>query len=339
MLLACSPQLGGGGRWRGAGVVPGLLLGQAGLAEHAVGSLGLGERVRYVRGAGGGGERSAAFGQAGFGGGQVVPVRQGVGAPPLPVGEAPGLALPVEHPVEVLPVGGDLALAGGGFGGRGPGQLVRPPGVRQGLGVGRLLAWDRDASGLGDPGQEPGNGDLGVPDLVRRGLAAAGEPLLDGVEPVGSEQPLQQLGPVAGVGVQEPGELPLGQQHDLEELVRGHPHQVGDLGVRLPSAGGDGLPGRAGELLEQDLRLLGGGAGAAELGALLLGLAGDPHQAAADGGLEPDLGRRARSRVIRAQPPGLAALAGDPAVQREPDGVEQGGLARARLAVQQEQPG
>ena len=42
--------------------------------------------------------------------------------------------------------------------------------------------------------------------------------------------------------------------------------------------------------------------------------------------------------MIRAQPPGLAALAGNPAVQGEPDGVQQRGLARARLAVQQEQP-
>ena len=75
------------------------------------------------------------------------------------------------------------------------------------------------------------------------------------------------------------------------------------------------------------------------LAAFLFRLAGDPHPAAAERRLELDLGRGARRGVIRAQPPGLAALAGDPAVQGEPDGVEQRGLARARLAVQQEQPG
>ena len=124
MLLARGPQLGGGRRWRRVGLVaglgPGLLLGRAGLGEHAAGSFGLGERVRHVRGAGGGGELSAAFGHAGFGRGQVVPGLQRVGAPPLPVGEASGLALPVKRPVEVLPVGGDLALAGGGFARRRP---------------------------------------------------------------------------------------------------------------------------------------------------------------------------------------------------------------------------
>src|SRR5581483_7330105 len=101
--------------------------------------------------------------------------------------------------------------------------------------------------------------------------------------------------------------------------------------------GGDGPPGPVGELLEQDLRLLGGGAGAAALGPLLLRLAGDAHPAPAEGHLEAYLGRRAGRGVIRAEPARLAPLAGDPAVEGEPDRVEQRGLARAGLAVQQEQ--
>jgi hypothetical protein len=41
--------------------------------------------------------------------------------------------------------------------------------------------------------------------------------------------------------------------------------------------------------------------------------------------------------VVGAQPPGGAALPRDPAVEGEGDRVEQRGLARAGLAVQQEQ--
>ena len=113
--------------------------------------------------------------------------------------------------------------------------------------------------------------------------------------------------------------------------------KAGATVIGLARAGGDGAPRAAVGLLEQELGLLGGGPAAPPLGALLLGLAGDAHPAAAHGRLELDLGRRAGRRVIRAQPPGLAALAGNPAVQGEPDRVQQRGLARAGLAVQQEQ--
>jgi len=49
------------------------------------------------------------------------------------------------------------------------------------------------------------------------------------------EQLLQQLGPVNGVGVQELRELSLRQQHDLEELVGRHPHQVLDFVIGSPA--------------------------------------------------------------------------------------------------------
>jgi hypothetical protein len=106
----------------------------------------------------------------------------------------------------------------------------------------------------------------------------------------------------------------------------------------MPIRSAISAPGSAGLLLEQHSGLLGGGTGAAELGPLLFRLAGDPHPPATERRLELDLGRGAGAGVIRPQPPGLAALAGDPAVQGEPDGVQQRGLARARLTVQQEQP-
>ena len=191
MLLADRPQLGRGSSGSSVGIAPGPLLGLAGRVEHAAGSFGLGEGVRHVRGADGGGELGAAFGQASFCRGQVVPGLQRAGAPPLPVGQTPGLTLPVKRPVELLPVGGDLALAGGGFADGDQSQLGGPLGVRQRLGrrgcVCCFVAWRRDAGGLGDPGQQPGDRDLGREDLVRRGLAATGEPLFHGVEPVGAE--------------------------------------------------------------------------------------------------------------------------------------------------------
>ena len=126
MLLGGRPQLGRGGAGSGVGVPPGLLLGGAGLGERGAGPFGLGERVGDVGGAGGGGELGAALAEPGFGRGQVVPGPEGFGAAPLPVGEMPCLALPVERPVEVLAAGGDLAPAGFRGRGRGLGELRGP---------------------------------------------------------------------------------------------------------------------------------------------------------------------------------------------------------------------
>ena len=43
------------------------------------------------------------------------------------------------------------------------------------------------------------------------------------------------------LGLEEPGELALGQDHAGRELVRGQPEQGGDLGVELPGGAGHHL--------------------------------------------------------------------------------------------------
>ena len=74
------------------------------------------------------------------------------------------------------------------------------------------------------------------------------------------------------------------------------------------------------------------------LRAVLLRLAGDPQLPAADGRLELDLGGQPGGGVVGAEPLGAAPLPRHPAVEGERDRVEQRRLARAGLAVQQEQP-
>ena len=74
------------------------------------------------------------------------------------------------------------------------------------------------------------------------------------------------------------------------------------------------------------------------LGPLVLRIAGDGEADGADGGLEGDFGAGVWVGQIATQPLGVVADAGDAPEQRERHGIQQGGLARARLAVQQEQP-
>ena len=138
--------------------------------------------------------------------------------------------------------------------------------------------------------------------------------------------------------MEELGELALRKEDDLEELLGGHAHEIPDLLVGLDDAGGLVLPVAGGGLLvETDGRLLLGEADSRLLRTVLLRLAGDPQAAAADGGLKLHLGRQAGGSMVGAEPLGGAPLPRHPAVEGERDRVEQRRLARAGLAVQQEQ--
>ena len=133
---------------------------------------------------------------------------------------------------------------------------------------------------------------------------------------------------------------PCGQQDDLEELLGGHAHQVRDLAVGLADPGGLDRPVAVAVPLRQADRGLAPWwcRRARLLRAVLLRPAGDAQAAAADRRLELHLGRGARRRAWSERSRlARAALPGHPAVEGERDRVEQRGLARAGLAVQQEQ--
>ena len=349
----------GPGRLSGLGT--GLFLGRTGLGQRRRGTSGLGERGDDLDGPDGRAEFLAQRIERGGSLGELIASAQRLGPAALAAGQAVRVLPGGLRLVEFGAVGADLPRTGGRLGGRGRGELFGPgrigqviaraggsergvracvrAGVRAGVrGLPRRGRICRGRNGdLGDAGDQFGDALPGLLDAARGGPAPLGQPRFDGAEPVGAEQLLQQLSPVVGVGVQEVGELALRQQHDLPELQGGHAHEISDLVVRLTRPGGNGPPGGAVGLFQDDLGVLGGSAAAPALGAFLLGAAGDTHPAAAERGLELDLGRHVGRGVVRAQPPGLAALARDLTVEGEPEGVEQGGLARAGLAVQQEQ--
>lgn len=107
--------------------------------------------------------------------------------------------------------------------------LGRPLRLRQ---LGRFIS----TADLRDTGDEPPNtvtgvfiGIFGLATLLR-------EPIFDPAESVSTEQPLQELGALAGVAVQESSELTLRQQDYLVELLGRHAQQVRQLGIHLADA-------------------------------------------------------------------------------------------------------
>ncbi len=283
----------------------------------------------------------------------VGPLRQ-------PCGPLPRLGEPALQPVEFAGVG-QVALGGvpGGLGGREAAVGDRQPFPGGGAGEGggfqhrvgqarlarrQLRQVHGAARGLLHPvgvGQQ-----RGVP-FAHPGLGAAapfGEVLLDLGEPPGVEEPAEQLAACLRVGAQEAGELALGQQHDLAELLAAHPEELRDLLADLLVGAAEVLPSTGLDvvLAQPGLRLVDGRADALLLGTLPGRLPGDLQPALRDGQFEAHLGAGTGGGVVTAQRHALAAAlpgAGDRAVQRVADGVEDGGLAGAGGAVQQEEPG
>lgn len=113
-----------------------------------------------------------------------------------------------------------------------------------------------------------GVGEQGRVTLAHPGLggaAAFGEPLLHIGEALGVEEPPEEPAPGLGVGAQEAGEVALGQQHHLAELLAAHAEQLLELGADLLVGAAEVLPGaRPGVVLAQPgLGLVDGGALAA----------------------------------------------------------------------------
>jgi hypothetical protein len=313
----------------GGGVLAGGLLPQVQGGFDGGGSAGL-----LQPGAGGVafGAYGGQFGGAADGGG--VPLLEGVQLP-YGVGLAPGSGV---RRLGLAQGGlGDAVLfAGGGAQDGGPledvlgefGVTGRPVRGRFGAFAGRLL----HAVGEVDQFLVAGA------DVLFGGAAAVAEPVLDGLEAAGVEEPPQQRGPLGGPGAQEARELALRQQHDLAELLLAHADEPQQLLADLLVGLGQRSPLAAGVLAQQRDGLVGGHAGAAFLGSQLLGAAGDLQPPPADSEVEDDLRGRVGVGVVAAQP-GERAGARHASVEREAHAVQDGGLAGAGRAVQQEDPG
>ena len=210
-----------------------------------------------------------------------------------------------------------------------------PLGVQVGI-LGRVLA-----GGLGHAREDLVHALPGCLQLRVCGLAPVVEPVLDAREAVGAEEAFEHRLALAAVCPQERRELALGQEHDLAELVARHPEQGVELAARLVGTRGQGDPLVAGglQLLNGARRRILGDALAAQLRPLLRRPPHDPQPPPAQRDLQLDLRAHARIGVVRAQASVARSRARHLPVEREADRVEQGGLARARVAVQQEEAG
>ncbi len=157
------------------------------------------------------------------------------------------------------------------------------------------------------------------------------------LEPVDSEQSLEQPFPGIVVGLQEIGEVALRQHDHLEELFGGHAQQPADLQTHVIVALGHNLPAGLGPPFEQRGRVHPHAAASAAFGSFPGSGAGDPVALTGQAELQPDPRFGPGIGMVRPQVPRAGAQARDGAVQGEPERVEQGGLPPAGLAAQQHQ--
>ena len=84
---------------------------------------------------------------------------------------------------------------------------------------------------LAEPGEVGAEGCLGLGDRRLCLAALGGEPLLDIREPADVEQPLEEVAPLLVARPEEGGELALGEEDDLGQLLQPHPeHVLDDVG-------------------------------------------------------------------------------------------------------------
>lgn len=244
-------------------------------------------------------------------GGQLLQLRLG-GVPGLPGGLALGLGgvqagLGVGHGLAPLALAlqGLLLLAEGGFAGIEGGEFVL-----QALALRVVEQFDALGAGAG---------------LLQRRLGFAGgleHPLGDQPVHLGAGEFLQQLGALVGAGFEEGGEPTLGQQHGLGEALEIEPGEAFGLFELVVDLVGEDLPvGDARQLhlgwLQPAVHLVAGPALAPE-GAVAHALHLELHLGQAVGGVP-------RHQLVGRG--GDAAHARCAVVERQADGVQQGGLA------------
>ena len=190
---------------------------------------------------------------------------------------------------------------------------------------------------------DPGLGQQVAPMVAQHGRppveldARPLEPLRERVEAARAEHPGEHLAAGLVVG-DDLAKGALREHHGLAELVGVAAEQVLDLSGHLAGPVGEHGDGHAGgvEALEPTLGGDGGGAGPRLLGPLLPRHSGDAEALAAR--LEVEDHRRRGVRVEVADELGAAAFDRLRVEQRVGDGVEQGALAAAGGAVDEEQP-
>ncbi len=215
--------------------------GAPGRAAAAAGPTRLGGQLE--RGGRGGGRRCSPLGggQAGPGSSKLGSSLVEFGQPPRDLG--PSLLAQMQVPGVAQGGSGLLPVPAALHGNRPSQHHALGQVVDQPTDPGRIGA----LGALGQPGGFDHAGRVGVDLLLQDGQPGVrvppkpGEPFLDVAEPAGVEQSLEQVFAIRGVGAQEPGEVALGQQHDLEELIGGHAEQIPD---RLADVVGAGQVGR-----------------------------------------------------------------------------------------------
>jgi hypothetical protein len=181
------------------------------------------------------------------------------------------------------------------------------------------------------------------PACLLRGRPALDQPGLRPLQQLGAEQSLQQRPLDLGPGGEEAGELALRQQHGLHELGVGQPDRPGDLVLDVAEVVRDQLTAvdrvRAGQPVQVHGHVCRSGAGTSLLRPVVARRPPDPVPAAL--GLEDQLHHRlgAGRRMVGLQPFQHGRTLRRLAVQGEADGIQDGGLAGAGRALDQEQPG
>jgi hypothetical protein len=196
--------------------------------------------------------------------------------------------------------------------------------------------------GLAEPAERVTHPGVGGLDLGHRCSPSrcelVGRPVVDR----GAEQGLQELPAVLARRAQEAGELALGQDDGLQELVAVQPDDAGDLDADLRGAVGHRLADHVRRVREsQELcrGLLADHAGPPLLGPVVRRRAADAVDPGARLEHQVDEGFHRGVRVLAVQPVGARVAAGQPAVQGVDDRVDDRRLARARRSLEQEHPG
>ncbi|WP_244230622.1 hypothetical protein [Rathayibacter sp. VKM Ac-2762] len=206
------------------------------------------------------------------------------------------------------------------------GEPRRQPGEPGGVRQRRLGSVIEEPDGLV---RERGHGRalLLEPDGAR--VALLEQAAAEQIEALGREERAQEPLPVVVLREQELVEAVLRQQDHLEELVLRQADDPADVGAHLLRARREPDPGAVDLLQQLDLRRLGRGAGAAPFRPLVLGRAPDAVDAPRRLELELGEGLVLGAAVVAPEARGGAVEAGDRAVERERDRVEDRRLARS----------